>query len=141
MGGGTLLGIDYGARRIGLATGHPLTGGARPLHTIRHGGDPFPALDRVLAEWRPERLVVGLPLASDGSESDMSRAVRAFAGELSARHPELTVEFHDERLTSAAADSTFAGQRAAGRARRRDARNLDSHAAALILESWLAEHA
>lgn len=140
MAGGTVLGIDYGKRRIGLATGHPLTGSARPLATIRHTGDPYPELDRVLDQWRPDRLIIGLPLGADGNESEMSREVREFAQGLRSRRPELTVEFHDERLTSAAADAEFAGERKAGRARRRDARNLDSRAAALILESWLAEH-
>lgn len=135
-----MLGIDYGRRRIGLATGHPLTGRARPLPTLTHSGAPFDRLDSVVREWRPGRVIIGLPLAADGGESDMSRTVREFAAELARRHPNVAVELHDERLTSSSAAGEFAEARRAGRARRRAARNLDGVAAALILESWMVEH-
>jgi len=137
-----VLGIDFGARRIGLATGNTLTGTARPLNTVRHDGrnqdNPLDAIDRVIQEWKPERLIVGLPLAADGSETDMSRAARCFARALRARHPDIAIDFQDERYSSRTADTDFAQARRDGRARRRDARNLDSAAAAVIVESWLA---
>ena len=136
-----VLGIDFGERRIGLASGNTLTGTARPLPTIHYRGDPFPQLDGVLKEWRPGRVIVGLPLARDGSESDFTRRVRDFVAQLSERHPELDVCLHDERYSSKHADRQFAEARRAGRARRRDARNLDSLAAAIIVESWLAQPA
>lgn len=136
-----VLGIDFGARRIGLATGNTLTGTARPLNTISHDGEPFDRVETVIREWKPGRIIVGLPLAADGSESDMSRSTRRFAAELQARHPDIALEFHDERYTSQAADSRFAEARRAGHARRRDARNLDSMAAAIIVESWLSARA
>lgn len=134
----TVLGIDYGARRIGLATGNTLTGTAHALTTLRHNGDPFAALDRVLAEWRPDHVVIGLPLAADGSESETSRLVRRFAEQLAERHPGLPLSFEDERFSSQAASRQFATARGEGRARSRDARNLDGVAAAIIAESWLA---
>lgn len=140
MRSGTVLGIDFGSRRIGLATGHPLTGRARPLKTLTHTGDPFTQLDRILAEWRPGRVVIGLPLGAEGEESDTSRNVRRFAAELARRHPEVEINLHDERLTSRAAAEQFADARRAGQVRRKQVRNLDSQAAAVILESWLAEH-
>lgn len=139
-----VLGIDFGARRIGLATGNTVTGTARPLHTIRHDGrnedNPLEDIDLVIGEWRPGRIVVGLPLAADGSETDMSRAARGFAADLQARHREIPVEFQDERYSSRMAGAQFAQARRDGHARRRDARNLDSVAAAIIVESWLAAH-
>lgn len=134
----TVLGIDYGARRIGLASGNTLTGTARALTTIRHHGDPFDELGRVLAEWRPDRVVIGLPLAADGSDSDTSRKVRRFASQLQERHPKLKIRFEDERFSSQHAEHLFANARSEGRARRRDASQLDSVAAAVIVESWLA---
>lgn len=140
-GAGVWLGLDFGQRRIGLATGQPLTGTAQPLRTIHHSGDPFAELDPLIREWRPTGIVVGLPLAADGSESSMSTVVRAFSESLRERHPGLAVELHDERFSSREADARFAAARREGRARRRDARELDSHAAAVILESWLAEQA
>ncbi len=140
--GGTLLGIDYGTRKVGLAVGHALTGAARPLEPIGHANDRelFRRLVNVLGQWRPARIVVGLPLAGDGSESDMSRKVREFVVQLADQFPGAPVELHDERLTSHAAADVFAERRQGGRARRRDASRLDSLAAALILESWMAEN-
>lgn len=135
-----VLGIDYGARRIGLATGNTVTGTARPLNTIRHDGEPLDDIDRIINEWKPGRIIVGLPLAADGSETDMSRAARGFVADLQARHGDITIEFQDERYSSRIADSHFAQARRDGHARRRDARNLDSVAAAIIVESWLAAH-
>ncbi|MFU8877952.1 MAG: Holliday junction resolvase RuvX [Wenzhouxiangellaceae bacterium] len=137
----TVLGIDYGARRIGLATGNTLTGTARALTTVHHQGDPFAQLDRVLAEWQPDHVVIGLPLAADGGESEISRRVRQFAGQLTERHPGLKLSFEDERFSSQAAESQFAKARGEGRARSRDAGKLDGVAAAIIVESWLAGRA
>ncbi|MEM1080087.1 MAG: Holliday junction resolvase RuvX [Pseudomonadota bacterium] len=136
--GGVVLAIDYGHRRVGLATGHPLTGTAQPLKTITHSGDPYSAINRIIDEWRPNTVVVGLPLTPAGDESDMSRAVRAFVAELETQQPRIDFVFHDERYSSQQADAQFKRARQQGRARRSDAANLDSHAAAVILESWLA---
>jgi len=133
-----VLGIDFGARRIGLATGNTLTGTARPLSTVHHDGTPAEDIDRVIRSWKPGCIVVGLPLAADGGETDSSRAARRFAADLQARHPELEINFQDERYSSRIADAQFAQARRDGHARRRDARNLDSVAAAIIVESWLA---
>jgi len=136
-----VLGIDFGERRMGLASGNTLTGTARPLPTLHYRGDPFAPLEQVLNEWRPGQVVVGLPLARDGSDSHFTRTVRDFAERLSERHPDLDVRLHDERYSSRHAERQFAEARRAGRARRRDARNLDSLAAAIIVESWLARPA
>ena len=133
-----VLGIDFGARRIGLATGNSLTGTARPLNTIRQTGQALVDVERVVREWKPARIIVGLPLAADGSETSMSRAARSFAADLLTRVGDIAMEFHDERYTSRMADSQFAQARHGGHARQRDARNLDSVAAAIIVESWLA---
>jgi len=133
-----VLGIDFGTRRIGLATGNTLTGTARPLNTIHHDGAPAEEIDRIIQSWKPGWIVVGLPLAADGSETDSSSAARRFAAELHARHPEIEMSFQDERYSSTMADAQFAKARRDGHARRRDARNLDSVAAAIIVESWLA---
>jgi putative Holliday junction resolvase len=135
---GVWLGVDFGKRRIGLATGQALTGTAQPLKTLHHSGDPFPDFERVLREWRPVCVVVGLPLGKDGKETPMSQAARSFAARIAENHPERQVVLHDERFSSREADERFRAARREGRARRRDAAELDSHAAAVILESWLA---
>ncbi len=144
--GGALLAIDYGTRKAGLAIGHPLTGSAQPLEPIRYRQAEalLAAVDQVVQRWRPGRIIIGLPLAADGAETDMSRSVRAFAEQLSARlaqrSSDCPISLHDERMSSQEAARGFAQRREQGRARKRDAARLDSMAAALILESWMSEH-
>ncbi len=137
---GYVLSFDFGFRRIGVAVGQTLTGTATPLETVRHGQAPdWSAIGRLVAEWKPALFVVGVPLAEDGGESEMSLAARRFGAELGKRF-ELAVEYIDERLTSRVAGQRFAEQRAAGAARRKDASRLDAVAAQLICENWLREN-
>lgn len=135
-----VLGFDYGTRRIGVASGNRITQSARPLAALAaQAGQPdWSRVDALLADWKPEAMVVGLPLALDGSEQKITRDARAFADALAARSG-LPVHLMDERHTSQEAARRFAAQRAAGAARRRDAANIDSLAAAVILETWLSE--
>lgn len=134
---GLVLGFDYGQKRVGVATGQALTGTATPLTTLVNpqlGG--WAAFDALLAQWRPQTLVVGLPLAADGSDTTVSQAARRFAAELGERCG-LTVALIDERLSSHEAEArlTADGRRPPAVRERRDA-----VAAAIIVETWLAEH-
>jgi len=139
---GALLAIDYGTRTAGLALGHRLTGSARPLEPIRYRQPDtlLQRIDEVVRQWRPERIVVGLPLGREGEETTMSREVRRFVERLSKIAPQCPVDLHDERMSSQHAAQRFAQRRSEGRARRRDASRMDSMAAAVILESWMSQH-
>jgi putative Holliday junction resolvase len=134
------LGFDHGAARIGVAVGQSLTGTARPLTTVRATGNgpDWNGIDRLIQEWQPTSLIVGLPLHNDGAESNSSKAARAFAAQLSARY-QLDVHLHDERLSSQAAEQLFAEARSQQRVRASKAKQMDAMAAAVILESWLAD--
>jgi len=133
-----VLGFDVGSRLTGVAVGNLLTASARPLATIpmREGSPDWPRLDALREAWRPDTLVVGLPLQLDGSEQAASRTARRFAAELRARYA-LPVAFMDERGSSREAAQRFARARAEGSRRRRDRTSLDADAAAIILERWL----
>ena len=134
---GTLLGFDFGLRRIGVAVGQTATCTASALITVSHSTRPdWQAISKLIEEWRPAGMVVGLPLDAGGHETQMSRAARQFAAKLAQRFQK-PVYFIDERLTSVQAQSQFAAARSAGRARRKDARRLDAVAAKIILENWL----
>ena len=134
---GYILAFDFGLRRIGVAVGQATTRTATGVKTVANGAEPdWAALDRLLRDWQPQLLVVGLPLGPEGDETDMSRAARRFGSALSVRY-DLEVEYADERLTSRAAESRFADLRAAGRLRRKDAGQLDAISAQIILENWL----
>ena len=135
---GRVLGVDLGSRRIGLALSDPTGRVATPHAMIERSGDP--ALDRqtILAHAREagaSRVVVGLPLSLSGGTGPAARAVleevdalRALAGE------EVTVETHDERLTTVIAEQGMREARVPRRARRR---TVDSAAAAVMLQSYL----
>ena len=131
---GCALGFDFGTRLIGVAVGSRLGNGARALGTIANGD--WTRLDALLGEWKPARLVVGLPLALDGGEQPMSRAAREFARMLERRYG-LGVDLVDERHSSGEAARRFAWQRAQGIARRKDAERIDALAATVILDDWL----
>src|SRR3954469_11133370 len=96
----TVLGFDYGARRIGVAVGNRLSG-ARALEVIGNGaqGPDFARIAALVREWHPQALLVGLPLTMSGEEQRNSHAARAFATELSQRYS-LPAHLVDERLSS-----------------------------------------
>jgi putative Holliday junction resolvase len=131
---GTVLGFDFGAKRIGVAVGEPLLKLAHPLATIAADDKErrFAAIDKLIAEWKPARLVLGLPLATDGSEHEMTRRARRFGRQLEARY-KLDVALVDERYTSTAAEEQLRGQRV-------DLRNnkaaIDAAAAQIILQEY-----
>jgi putative holliday junction resolvase len=135
----TVLGFDYGARRIGAAVGNGLTRSARALEVVANGshGPDWPRLDLLLREWRPDALLVGLPLTMDGTEQQTSRAARAFAAALGERYG-LPLYLVDERLSSHEAARRFADRRARGETRRKHAQALDAIAAEIIVETWLS---
>lgn len=135
-----VLGFDFGTRRIGLAFGQRITGTAQPLAVIAHGSDgpDWTRIDATLREWRPEALVVGLPLALDGGEQATTTLARRFAQALGERSG-LPVHLQDERMTSIEADRRFAAARQAGQRRQRDAQLLDAIAAQVIVENFLAQ--
>jgi putative Holliday junction resolvase len=134
---GYILGFDFGMRRIGVAIGQTATHTASALETVRHGTSPdWQAIDRLVGEWKPVLLLVGLPLGKEGEETDMSRAAQRFGAALRNRYL-LDVAFADERLSSYAAASRFVELRASGKLRQKDAKQLDAAAARLILENWL----
>ncbi|MCY4565747.1 MAG: Holliday junction resolvase RuvX [Gammaproteobacteria bacterium] len=124
----TVLAIDFGLRRMGLAVGQSITGTASPIDSIaaRDGVPDWAELDRLVAEWRPHCLVVGLPLNMDGTESEMSGRTRRFATLLKRRYSK-PVDLTDERLTTREAMHAQPG--------------TDKHAAAarLIAETWLGD--
>jgi len=137
----TVMGFDYGARRIGIAVGNAITNSARAVDVLINGerGPDWHRLGTLLREWHPDALLVGLPLKLDDSEQHNSRAARAFATELEQRYG-LPVRLVDERHSSQEAAQRFAARRAGGAARRKDAAALDAVAAEIIVERWL-EHA
>jgi putative Holliday junction resolvase len=130
---GTLLGFDYGPRKIGVAVGQTITGSASPLTTIRsHGERPdWARIEGLIREWQPKAAVVGLPYNMDDSETELAPRARRFARQIEGRFG-LQVHLVDERLTSIEA------RRQLGRSAT-SSEVIDAMAAKLILETWLCE--
>jgi len=121
----SFLAFDFGARRIGVATGNSLTRTATPLTTVTVEGEArMAAIAALIAEWRPAALVVGVPRHPDGAAHVNTERARRFGRELRARFS-LPVHEVDERYTTTDA-------------RRAGAVDLDAAAAAIILEQHLA---
>ena len=135
---GTVMAFDFGEKRIGTAIGETAVGIAHPLTTI-HAAEKqrrYAAIAALITEWHPALLVVGLPSHQDGTEHEISRLARKFAAELSRRFA-LPVEFVDERLTSAAAESSLGESGVASHKRRE---MIDAVAAQHILQDFLDRH-
>lgn len=124
----TVLGFDYGQRRIGVAVGQTITRTATPLETLpaRAGQPDWALVGKLIATWRPARLVVGLPATADGAPHPLAAAIARFGRRLQGRFG-LVVEYIDERLSSHEAAALCRGS----------AQDVDAMAARLILETWL----
>lgn len=131
---GTVLAFDFGTKRIGVAVGDFETRLAHPLTLIAAADKRarFAAIERLIAEWRPAMLVVGLPCHADGTEHPVGRLARRFAQRLQGRFA-LRTELVDERLTSHEAEGML---RAAGARGGRLKARLDAVAAQRILETY-----
>ena len=136
---GTVLAFDFGLKRIGVAVGQGVTATASPLTSLKavNQKTDWEGIARLLAEWRPDRLVVGLPLNMDGSEQELTRAARRFSRRLEGRF-HLPVELVDERLSSVEARSRMAGETRDWR-RAEQAGEVDRRAAQVILETWFEQ--
>ena len=120
----SFLAFDFGTRRVGVAAGNTLTRNAQPLRTVPNGAaTPFDAIGKLIAEWQPDALVVGVPLHPDGAAHANTRRARRFAQQLHGRFS-LPVHEVDERYTTT-------------EARALKAKDLDATAAAIILEQFL----
>ncbi|AWW45574.1 Holliday junction resolvase RuvX [Polynucleobacter paneuropaeus] len=126
----TVMGFDYGTRRIGIAIGNTLSCTAQALVVIARDNEDarFADIESLLKEWMPNLLVVGVPTHPDGAEHEMTAKAKRFGNQLSGRF-KLPVEWVDERYSSVVLE---------GDPEMRD--NLDAHSATLLLEQYFAEH-
>ena len=131
---GTVLAFDFGERRIGVAVGELQLGVAHPLATIDAEANDvrFARIEALVNEWQPVLLVVGLPLALDGSEHAMTALARRFALRLQGRYG-IETRLVDERLTSVEAEQQA---RDIGMDVRKARSRIDQLAAKLILDSY-----
>jgi len=125
----TVLGFDFGVKRIGVAIGNTLIRQAQPLQVIAavDNASRFDAIGALIAQWTPNRIVVGLPRHPDGAPHEMTARCQRFANQLHGRFG-LPVELVDERYSSAVIT-----------AKRGEV--IDDRAAAIILQQYFDTHA
>ena len=134
----SVLGFDYGSKRIGVAVGNPLLGTAAPLAVVKNtnGTPDWSAIKALIDEWQPGALIVGWPLTVDGDMQDITHHVNGFLKRLEQRF-QLPVHKTDERFTSRTAQEINKSMRSRGqRTKQTSHADIDTLAAALILESW-----
>lgn len=130
----TVLAFDFGTNSIGCAVGQSITGTAQGLAAFKaQDGIPnWEEIEKIIKEWQPDKLIVGLPLNMDGSEQALTLRAKKFANRLHGRFG-IPIALHDERLTTVEARSEIF-ERGGYKALKKG--KVDSISACLILESW-----
>ncbi|OOF84556.1 Holliday junction DNA helicase RuvA [Rodentibacter ratti] len=134
----TAIAFDFGMKSIGCAVGQSITGTAQalPAFKAQDGIPNWDAIAKCLQEWKPDVVVVGLPLNMDGTEQELTLRARKFANRLNGRFG-VKVVLQDERLTTTEARSEIF-ERGGFRALKKG--KVDGISACLILESWFDNH-
>jgi putative Holliday junction resolvase len=131
----TVLGLDYGKKRIGIATGQTITHTASPVVTLTqvNGNPDWDGIRQQIKQWSPDALILGIPYHIDGTESDMTKTVLGFSRELEQRFS-LPVYKIDETLSSYAAEEVLKKNTKIGKHNKHE---VDKMAAAIIVQTWL----
>ena len=134
---GTFLAFDFGTRSIGVAVGQQITGTARPLNALKaqNGTPDWNLIEKLLKEWQPALVIVGLPLNMDGTEQPLTARARNFANKIHGRFG-VAIKLHDERLSTVEARAGLFEQ---GGFRALDKGSVDSASAVVILESYFEQ--
>ena len=138
----TILGFDFGTKKIGIAVGQSVTQTVTPLITLlsQNQKPDWDGIEKLIKEWLPNILVVGLPVHLDGEEQAMTLAAKKFGNRLNGRF-NLPVEFMDERLSSYEAEERLKeiNRNKKQTNKRQMAMDIDKIAAQLIVESWFRQ--
>jgi len=131
----SVLGFDYGKKRIGIATGQTITNTATPCITIEQvdGNPDWPAIAELIEQWKPQSLIIGMPYHTDGSENKMTAAARQFAYELEKRFKLPVIEIN-EALSSNEAEEILKQNI---KINQQNKHEIDRMAAAVIVQRWL----
>ena len=136
-----ILAFDYGTRRIGVASGNTMSRIAQTLCTLecKQLQTPWAEIEKLLRDYLPSQLIVGLPYNDDGTPTGMTASAQAFANELAERS-KLPVALVDERHSSREAERELAYLRRTGvKTRRVTHADVDMMAAKVVLERWFSQ--
>lgn len=134
----TILAFDFGLQRTGVAVGNTLTGSASPESTLQSRDEKpdWDGISKLIEEWKPELIVVGMPTELDGSENPLKKRIERFCNQLNGRY-NLPVEQENEQFTSIEAAQRLKQLRQSGRKQKVKKEEVDKIAASIILENWM----
>jgi len=133
-----VIAFDFGLKRTGVAVGNTLTGSASPECTLQSQNEKpdWLNISRLFDEWKPDQLVVGLPIELDGSKNPLEKPINRFCNQLNGRY-NLPVDQENEQFTSIEAAARLKQLRQSGRKKKVSKEDVDKIAASIILENWM----
>ncbi len=134
----TILAFDFGLQRTGVAVGNTLTGSATPECTLQSKNDTpnWDEITKLIEDWKPEKIIVGMPTELDGSENPLQKKVIRFSNQLNGRY-NIPVEHENEQFSSIEAAQRLKQLRQSGRKQKIKKQEVDKIAASIILETWM----
>lgn len=134
----SVLGFDYGEKRIGIATGQSITRSASPLTTLKavNNKPDWDSIGELIQQWQPDALIVGLPMLLDGSKSEITEKAERFCRQLEGRY-HLPVYTINEALSSYEAEHLL---RENLKIDQHNKQEIDKMAAAIIVQNWLEQN-
>lgn len=126
---GTVIGFDFGLKRIGVAIGQTITSTASPEAIVKSkdGKPDWEHITQLFEKWQPVAIVVGLPMRLDGTEQALTQPARKFGQRLNGRY-HCPIFYIEEQLSSIEAENRGLKQQ-----------HIDDHAAQILLENWLQQ--
>jgi len=137
-----VIAFDFGLKRTGIAVGNTVIGSATPECTL-YSKDEMPDWDgitKLIKEWQPSQIVVGMPIELDGSENPLKKSIERFCNQIQGRY-NIAVDQENEQFTSIEAAQRLKQLRQSGRKQKVSKDEVDKIAAAIILENWMQRNA
>ena len=136
-----IVAFDFGLKRTGVAVGNTLTGSATPECTLisKDQQPDWDGITKLFKDWKPAKIVVGMPTELDGSENPLAKSVQRFCNQIEGRY-NIEVEQENEQFTSIEAARRLKQLRQSGRKKKISKDEVDKIAAAIILENWMQKN-
>lgn len=132
-----ILALDVGDKRIGVAVSDPFGFSGSPLGTFLNNKDFFKKLEEIINQYKPTKIVIGLPLTLSGEEGEQAKKTKNFAKKLQKYFPNIPIELEDERFTTDIAEERLS---VLLKNKKKKKQKLDSISAIVILESYLSKN-
>lgn len=133
----TVLVFDFGLKRTGVAVGNTIVGTASAVETLQalNGKPNWPRISKLIEQWAPSQLVVGMPKQLDGTDTPLTDPINKFCNQLNGRY-NLPVDQANEQFTSIEAGRRLKEVRQAGRKKKVSKEDVDQLSAVIIFENW-----